>query len=209
MSDNPIFNKSVFYKSDLKIFENIGKVIAFKKGEKIFSENEPSTHIIIVLQGFVKLLKMTNSTNIMVRAITPLQLIGESVATQINRYPVSAHFITEGLIISIEYNQLKQLSTWSPNIALSMFNLVNKSQLDLFQEIENKRVFNYTQRIASFLLNYESSLSQLKYKEIAAILFVSKETFSRGIRKLKDEKLIVIENGKMELNKREILKLFL
>ena len=172
-------------------------------------ENESSTHIVIVLQGFVKLLKMRNSKNVMVRAITPLQLIGESVSTQSNKYGVSAQFITEGLVLSIEYNQLKQLSTWSPNIALSMFNLVNKSQLDLFQEIENKRTLNYTQRVASFLLNYESSLSELKHQEMASILFMSKESFSRGIRNLKDGKLIVVENGKMELNKKEIRKLLL
>jgi CRP-like cAMP-binding protein len=206
MSIPPFLHSEGLDINDLKTLQDIGKIIIFKKGEKIFTQNEPSTHIVIVMQGFVKLFKMTKNKNVMVRAISPMQLIGESVPTEKNRHSLSAQFMTEGMIISIDYKQLEQLSGWSPNIALSIFNLVNKSQLHLFQEIENRRMFTSIQKIALFFLNYESLLPELKYKEIASILFLSNETFSRGIRKLKDEKFIVIENRKVKLNEQMIRK---
>ena len=207
MSINHILNARAFEVDDFKAFQHIGRVISFKKGEKIFSQNEPSTNIIIVMQGFVQLSKMINSKNVPVRHVAPMQLIGESVHTNQNRYPLSAHFITDGIAIIIEYKVFKQMLLWSPKIAMAMFNLVNKSQQHLFQEMENQRVLNTTQRVALFFLEHQLLLSQLKHKEIAAILSLTPETFSRQVTKLKKSKCIVSKEGKIILNEGKLKQL--
>ena len=43
--------------------------------------------------------------------------------------------------------------------------------------------------------------------EIAEILSLSNETFSRAIRKLKDEKVLWIENKKIKLNESALIEL--
>ncbi len=209
MSIPPFLHSESLTINDLKLFQDIGSIKTFQKGEKIFSQNEPSTQIVIVMQGFVKLSKMTDSENSITRAIFPMQLIGESVPFEQKLYPVSAHFMTNGLAIIIAYSQFKQLFSWSPKIALSMFNLVNKSQLHLFQEMENKRVLSTAQRVASFLLEYQTLLPQLMHKEMAVILSLASETFSRQITKLKVKRAIVVKDGKIELNENKLRRLVL
>lgn len=207
MSINPLLNTRAFEVNEFKAFQNISRLITFKKGEKIFRQNEPSTHIIIVIQGFVQLSKMINSKNIPVRHISPMQLIGESVHANDNRYPLSAHFITDGIAIIMEYKVCKQMLLWSPNIAMAMFNLVNKSQQYLFAEMENQRLLNTTQRVALFLLEHKPLLPKLMHKEMAMILSLTPETFSRQITKLKEERCLEIKEGKMILYQASLKKL--
>lgn len=61
MGNNPHIYLDSLSVNDFEIFQKIGTVINFKKNEEIFIQNDISTHIIIVMEGFVKLSKMTNS----------------------------------------------------------------------------------------------------------------------------------------------------
>jgi len=200
MGKNPRIDLDSLSVNDFERIQKIGTVINFKKGEEVFIENDISTHIIIVVEGFVKLSKMNNNKNLPIRYIAPMQLIGESVSTKSNRYPLSAHFMTNGSAIKIEYKCFKQVLLWSPVIGLSMFNLVNNTQLHLFKEMENQRKLSITQRVLLFLVNYESLLPQLLKKEIASILFLPPETFSRQLRTLKDRGYISVEKGVIKIN---------
>jgi CRP/FNR family transcriptional regulator len=159
------------------------------------------------MQGFVQLSKTIESKNIPIRHISPMQLIGESVDTHENRYPLSAHFVTNGIAIVMEYKVCKQMLLWSPNIAMAMFNLINKSQQYLFQEMNNQKLLNSTQRVALFLLEHKLLLPQLMHKDMAMILSLRPETFSRHITKLKSNGYIVLKKNKFKLNEGKLRQL--
>ena len=208
MSDNPIFNNTAGYKSDLEVFENIGKVVAFKKGETLFLEKTASSHIVIVLEGCVKLSKAVNNKKVTLRYVLPVQFIGESLPEHKKSYAVTASFMTEGKAILIKSEVFEQMLSWSPNISLHTLHLLNRTQQYIFQDVSNKKNLNAFQRIALFLLEHPSLASQLKKQEIADIIDVVPETYSRNLRKLKDEEYLMYEEGMFKLRLEKVEQIF-
>ena len=208
MSENPRLTLSSRYIEDIKLLNNIGIVKRFKKGEILFKEHKKMTHIMIVIEGIVELSKKNNQKDKEVRYISSFQIIGETLPEMNQRYPLSASFLTNGIAVLVEYDTFRQLLLWSPKTSLNMFKLLNRSQEQLFKKIEKEKTYNSIQRVASFLLEQATHLNQLQYKEMASIIDITPETFSRQLKKLREEQYIHIEEGDMILNHKKLQSLF-
>src|SRR5690606_278416 len=71
------------------------KVQSFDRGETIFVQGEPAETVYIVIEGWVKLFRMSQSgTEAVVAVFTRGQSFGEAAAFQGDVYPVAAEAVT-------------------------------------------------------------------------------------------------------------------
>ena len=207
MSGNPIYNFNALHPYDLRRFEEISTTLNFKKGEKIFLQGEPSDYMVVVIAGIVELKEANNDENKVIKYIKPMQFIGESYPENHGKYSCSSYFMTDGVAMLINYKAFRTLLPWSPKTSLGMINILRKTQESIYQELEHQRVFTATQKVAYFLLTYQYLLPQLRYKEMASILFLTPETFSRQLKKLEEDKCLTIKDRVIELHHRELARL--
>ena len=205
MCSNPIINVSSLFSNNLSIFNEVSNLISFEKSEKLFTQNHSANTIVLILDGFVKLSQVENKNA--TKYIQPMQLISDSLPNEKEEYSFSAHAMTQGRALVINYNLFKEKIFWSPKLSLAIIQLLHKSEQQISKEIENQRVFSAMQRVVMFILKYKPLIAQLKHKDMAELLFLTPETFSRQIGKLKEKKYITMKKLEISLNEDKLKSL--
>lgn len=165
----------------------------YDRGETLFLQGVESTAIHIVLDGWVKLYRVTqNGSEAVVSVFTRGDSFGEAVALRNLQYPVSAEAVTTSQVMHIPANVLVELMKKDPEIGLSILSSTFNHLHSLVSQLEQLKAQTGAQRVAEFLLN----LCQCKSGEcivtmpydkvlIAGRLGMKPESLSRAFARLK------------------------
>lgn len=163
-------------------------------GNCLFTQGEPAEAIFVVLNGWIKLYRITTGgTEAVIEIFTRGQSFAEAAAFAGATYPVSCEAVTEARLLRISARHLFDRIRRSPDIGLTMLASTSK-QLRLFvRQIEALKAQTGAQRIAEFLLELAhcetgSCTVELPYDKalIAARLGMKPESLSRAFNRLKD-----------------------
>lgn len=180
---------------DLKKLTHISHVKSFSKGEIVFHEGDTPENIYILLEGLVKVYKLTNKgTEVVITQFKPVSIIGELANFEEIPYPATAEFITKGSILSISFEAFKKEFMNSPDILFSIIKslLAKIRTLDLF--ITTNMVMSAEERVIKILLESPDVFSSLKHSQIASLLNITPETLSRILSKLKQHNAIHMDD---------------
>ena len=171
----------------------IATVRRLQHGEQIFVQGEPATHFFIVLEGWIKVLRLTPSgAEAVVAVFTRGQSFAEAAAFSEGRFPATAEAVTDARLMRFQSGNLRRLIRESPEIGLSMLASTSVHLHMLVQQIEQLKSHTGAQRVAEFLLSLcgEASGPQridLPYDKtlIAGRLGMQPESLSRAFAKLR------------------------
>ncbi len=163
------------------------------RGATIFSQDDPAEAIYIVIEGWVKLYRISAvGTEAVVGVFTKGHSFGEAVALQGRTYPVFAEAVTETTLMRIEAKSFLGLLENSPEIAIAMLTATYAHLHNLVAQIEQLKGQTGPQRVADFLLDLTTSevgacSVNLPYDKvlIAGRLGMKPESLSRAFAKLK------------------------
>ncbi|WP_260518663.1 Crp/Fnr family transcriptional regulator [Aliiroseovarius sp. M344] len=125
----------------------------YERGETLFMQEDPAEAIHIVLDGWVKLYRMTRGgTEAVVSVFTRGESFGEAVALRKLPYPVSGEAATSCEIMNIPTNVLVQLVKQDPEVALSILSATFTHLHGLVTQLEQLKAKTAPQRVAEFLL---------------------------------------------------------
>lgn len=166
---------------------------SFDHGQMIFSHGEPATSIFIVIDGWVKLFRMTpNGTEAVVGVFTQGSSFGEAVAFKGDKYPVSAEAVTDATVIQVSAAKLLDLMQARPELSTAILAATFAHLHDLVSQIEQLKAQTGAQRVAEFLMSLaESDIGKcsvnLPYDKalIAGRLGMKPESLSRAFAKLR------------------------
>jgi CRP-like cAMP-binding protein len=168
-------------------------VRAYEKGVLLFQQGEPANSFFVVLDGWVKLFRMTPDGN---EAVVGVFRRGETFAEAAiflgGRYPVNAEVVTPARLISVDGEVLRNKIREQPELALSMLASASYHLKFLVEHIEQIKLLSAPQRIADFLIQLcpvrEGSCTvDLPYEKtlIASRLGMKPESLSRALAKLR------------------------
>jgi CRP/FNR family transcriptional regulator, dissimilatory nitrate respiration regulator len=168
-------------------------VRVYEKGTLLFQQGEPASSFFVVLDGWVKLFRITPDGS---EAIVGVFCRGESFAEAAifmgGRYPVSAEVATTARLVSIDGAMLRRRIHEQPNLAFSMLASASYHLKFLVEQIEQIKVLSAPQRIADFLIKLcavrEGTCTiELPYEKalIAGRLGMKPESLSRALAKLR------------------------
>jgi CRP-like cAMP-binding protein len=169
-------------------FENV------EDGAVIFRQGDPASTFVVVVQGFVRLLRIAASGD---ETVVRILSNGESVTVAPQGAGdlccVSAEAVGSTCVLKIPAGRFARLTRESRELAEAVMRDARETINALIGEIELLKAYNADQRLARFILalcpsGEETCRIRLPYDKrlIAARLGVTQETLSRAFAKMRD-----------------------
>jgi len=178
---------------DIERLKEISFKKAYKKGEILFYKGDEPRYLHLLIFGVAKVyIHDFKDNEVVIHNLVGPSLIAEIVNYEEINFIANCSFETNCEVILIDYKRFKEEFLLKPEI--SMFFI--KSLTKKIKYLENFINYNITlsslEKIAKFLYENEKLLPSLKQVKIAQILNITPETFSRGLTKLKKDKIIEV-----------------
>ncbi len=170
------------------------KLESFADGAVIFRQGDSATSIVIVLRGFVKLLRIASCGD---ETLVCIRSDGESVndppTSSDETYPTSAEAVGPTTVVKFPAARFMRLMAESPKLAAAVIRDGKEKNSALMHEIEALKAQSADQRLARFILSLcptgeDQCCFRLPYDKrlVAARLGVKQETLSRAFARLRD-----------------------
>ncbi len=168
-------------------------VRSYDKDAQLFQQGEPATSFYLVLDGWVKLYRLTpDGQEVVVGVFKRGETFAEAAIFLGGRYPVSAEVVTPSRLLRVDGETLRRRIREQPDLALSMLASASYHLKSLVEHIEKIKLLSAPQRIADFLIGLspvrEGPASiELPYEKalIANRLGMKPESLSRALVKLR------------------------
>lgn len=175
---------------------------SFDRGATIFLQGEPANHVHIVLDGWVKLYRISqNGAEAVVAVFTEGGSFGEAVALRGDVYPVTSEAVTDCRLAQVQASILLETMRTRPELCQAMLASTFQHLQGLIAQIEQLKAHNGAQRVAEFLLDLcktDSGPSNvtLPYDKnlIAARLGMKPASLSRAFARLRDMGVTISQN---------------
>ncbi len=169
------------------------KVEGYDDGDVIFRQGDPVAAVVVILHGFVKVLRIAScGDETLIGIRSDGETVGEPPMSAGETYRVSAEAIGPTSVLKIPAVRFIRLMKESPTLSAAVAQDGHDKIAALVTEIESLKAQNADQRLASFILSLcppgvEQCRFRLPYDKrlIAARLGVKQETLSRAFAKLR------------------------
>ena len=177
--------------SKLKELASISRIKKYNRDNTIFYEGEQSHALIIVAEGTVRICKHNSKGDrINIGVFRPYQLVAEAVTLKQAPFPASAYCETDVKIVCVDMNAFRETFLEDPKVSYRII----ESLLEKIRIIETNIEINVAstakEKIISFYKKNQTLNLGLKNYEIASLLGISAETFSRNLKHLEKEKML-------------------
>jgi len=177
----------------------------YAKGSIVFYEGDESEYLHILMKGSVKLYKTSpKGTQIQINRFTAPGFIGEFVCFENEAFPATCEFVSEGMIGLLPVEKLYEYLN-QPEFSLELIKSLTGKVSLLSALVHKETILSSEAKVADLMLKKVTIFNRLKNNEIASILNLTPETFSRILTKLKKEGIVKIENHKLIILNQEAL----
>lgn len=168
-------------------------VLNMREGETVFWQGEPADAFFIVIEGWVKLYRITLSgEEAVISLFTKGQSFAEAVAFTGQAYPATAETVSKARIVRIPASHVVKCIRAMPEIGLAMIASTSQHLHNLIYQVEQLKAQTGVQRLAEFLVSlagvdHGSCTIELPYDKvlIAGRLGLKPELLSRAFAKLR------------------------
>lgn len=196
--------------AELKRLKEITIKKKFNKDEILFYRGDEPKYLHLLVSGIAKLYTYDHKDNeVLIHNLMAPSLIAEIVNYEDGRFPANCSFETPSEVLLIDYDKFKKEFLLKPEISMFFIKSLTKKIKALESFINYNISSNSIEKIAKFLFENESNLSDLKQVKIAQILNITPETFSRKLAKLKKENIIENEKGRIKILDYDKLKSYI
>jgi len=171
----------------------------YLKDSIVFYEGDSSEYLHIVLEGRVKLYKTTpKGSHIQINILSSPSLIGEYACFEKQPFPATCEFIEDGAMGLLPFEYIySNLS--NPTFSLELIKSLTAKVSLLSALVHKETVLSSEAKVADLILQKPTIFSRLKNNEIASILNLTPETFSRILAKFKKEGIINYTKHNLEI----------
>lgn len=176
-----------------------GAISSHARGEVLFMQGDQATAFFVVLEGWVKVYRMTAAGDeAIVGIFTRGQNFAEAAAFTGGIYPASGEAVSDARILKIPARRLFDRISKSPEIGLAMLASTSQHLHLLVRQIEQLKAHTGAQRVAEFLVSMTSQRSgrckiALPYDKalLAGKLGMKPESLSRAFQRLKTVGVVI------------------
>lgn len=169
------------------------RIERFRKGETLFRQGEKALSIFVVIEGFIKLSRISpQGEETLIRIFGRGEAIAESVAVLGDDHTTTAEATGPVTVARLPAAVVSQISREAPELALAILHEASAKIWALMDEIETLKAQTADQRVLRFLISLCGAAQgactvRLPYTkgDIAASLGLKQETLSRSFARLK------------------------
>jgi CRP/FNR family transcriptional regulator len=179
----------------------------YGKGEIIFSEGDPADGFYVVVDGRVKIFKVSSDGKEQILHIFGNRHpFGEVPVFAGQRFPAMAQAIAASHILFLPRHAFVKLISENPSLALNMLAVLSRRLREFTVQIENLSLKEVPGRLASYLIylsTEQGSAGSVKLKiskgQLASLLGTIPETLSRIFSRMSDQGLIRVKGRTIDL----------
>ena len=194
--------------------ENCTKV-EFKKGEIIFKQGTPITHIVYIKSGFVKehMTGPNNKEQILKIVKSPAYLrISSKLGSNINQYSATA--IKDTIACFIDIDIFKKIIYMNSKFAYEILTSVCEDGLYCFNKFVNQTQKQIHGRLAEAILYFSKTIYNnskefvlpISRKELANLIGSTRESVARTLIQFKNDGIININEKKITITNPKLLE---
>jgi CRP-like cAMP-binding protein len=190
---------------DLDILQGICRVREHARGELLFSEGEEAEGFFIVMEGKVKVYKLSaEGKERILHVIHPGGTFAEAAIFGDGLYPAYAETLQKSELLFLPKEGFYNLLMTNGQISINMIAGLSRFLRQFAQQIEELTFKDVPSRLARYLLDLsKGSLKKVELpiskSQLASNLGTVSETFSRTLRKLSDDDLIQVSGKTVEI----------
>lgn len=187
----PLF-RSLTHETFGKLVESV-RFDRYVKGDTIVRQGEKANWVMVVLEGYVKLSRLSaNGEETLIHIFGRGETVAESVAVLGDKHTTTAEAAGPTRIVRLPAHVVAQAARDAPELALAILSESSAKIWALMDEIEALKAQTADQRVLRFLLSLvpahgKNAEARLPYTKgvIAASLGLKQETLSRSFARLK------------------------
>jgi len=191
--------------SNLKELYDQTHMKQYSKDSIVFYEGDESKYLHILLDGSIKLYKTTpKGTQIQINRLGAPAMIGEYACFENQPFPATCEFLTDGTMGLLPFDFVyKHLN--NPNFSLEIIKSLTGKVALLSALVHKETVLSSEAKVADLMMQKLPLFHRLKNNEIASMLNLTPETFSRILTKFKKEGIISVKDQKVIVEHEEAL----
>ncbi|MCK9273878.1 MAG: Crp/Fnr family transcriptional regulator [Syntrophales bacterium] len=197
-----------------KRLSNIALIRSYSKGTSLFSEGEIASGLYVVLEGRVKVYKLSpEGREHILHLAGPGETVGEGALFSGAAFPAYAEAHVKSRILFVGRDSLMHLIKKDPSFAMAMLGVLSVRLRRFVHLIEGFTLREASGRLASYLLFLETKQSGKNFLilditkgNLANILGTAPETLSRILGKMEDTDLIEVKGAKIVIRDRTSLQ---
>jgi len=134
-------------------------IVEYKKGQLIYRQDQPSTSIYLVIDGRVKVARLTNDgRQTIVDVYQTDDFFGESALLGLPRRPEQATALEDAKLMSWTASEIDDISRTRPRLAIALLQIVVQRSLEYGHRIESFSMDNIGRRLARTLIRFSLRL---------------------------------------------------
>jgi len=148
----------------------------------------------------------TKAKEIVLKQFSSFEFIAEVANYNNTPFPATARLVENSTILIIDYKEFENKFLYHKSVAPYIFKSMAKKVVNLEKIIATNLTMDATQRVAKFIYKNEKCLNCIKHHQIADNLNITSVTFSRILKKFKDENIISNHDNKFIIKNKDLLK---
>jgi CRP/FNR family transcriptional regulator len=189
-----------------------------KKGECLFSQGEEAKGFYLVLQGRIKIYRLSSQgKEYILRIVGPGETLAEAAVFSGKTYPASADCLDDSRLYYLKKCDFVHLIRQDPQLALNMISGLSLLLRNLAQQVEDLSLHEVSSRLARYLLDQADKKNfhlidgvqiplEVKKNLLASRLGTIGETLSRTLAKMKQRGLLEIKKDAVIIQNLALLK---
>lgn len=166
----------------------------YTKDSIVFYEGDESEYLHILMEGAVKLYKTSpKGTQVQINRFTAPSLIAEFACFEQEIFPATCEFVSDGAIGLLHFDKLYEYLNQA-EFSLELIKSLTGKVMMLSALVHKETILSSEAKVADLMIKKASIFNRLKNNEIASILNLTPETFSRILTKFKKEGIISVED---------------
>ena len=178
----------------------------FKKGEIIIKQGALAAHLVYIKSGLIKVFREHRSEELVLSLETKGKMLGLHSLGSHNLYYYSVAAYDDVSVCLIDLNSVKSLIKSNAKFATKLLNLISEDSLFLYERMACLTIKQLNGRFADLLLCLSLRIYKRKIftvpltkKDMAGIMNMSQESFSRVIKEFNDDAIIEFSGSQIRI----------
>jgi len=138
-------------------------IVECKKGQNIYSQDEPSTSIFLVIEGKVKVCRMADDGHqVVVDIYQTDEFFGESALLNLPHRAESATALENCKLMTWTTAEIEDIVSKRPRLAVALLQILVQRTIEFGQRIESFSVDNIARRLARSLIRFAERLGSIE-----------------------------------------------
>jgi CRP/FNR family cyclic AMP-dependent transcriptional regulator len=137
-------------------------ILEYRKGQTVYSRDQPSTSIYLVIDGKVKVCRLADDgRQVVVDIYQPDEFFGESAFLGPAQRAELSVALENTKVMTWTTSEIEDIATRRPRLAIALLQLLVQRSMDFGSRIESFSVDNIARRLARALIRFSERLGQV------------------------------------------------